>query len=107
MSARVEFGDLMRQTAALYPFEGQNEYGEAQYGNPVSIPCRIEYRPRRVLGAAMTETVATMTLYLDKEPRVGMRDKLVLPDGTVPIIVQIERHPDENGIEYYQGILTQ
>lgn len=103
MTFDPEFLDLMPQTCVREPRASVNDYGEPSYGAAETIPCRVVHKPQRVLqatgqdtGRGVEEVVSKATVYT---PVVGWlaTDRITLPDGSQPRILEVRRYPDEDG----------
>ncbi len=97
---------MMLDTVTRYPATGVNANGEPTHSaTGTALPCRITYRTRAVFTAGRAERVSTTTIIFPDVVPWSTRDKLVLPDGSVPVILHVQRFKDERGVEHEQ-ILT-
>jgi hypothetical protein len=97
---------LMIETVTIEPMIGQNGHGEEVFGPPVVYEqeCRVQYEKRTVTvqatvaGQGFGRTlIMGARVYIASAPEVGLRDRLTLPDGTQPKILEAHRHSDESG----------
>lgn len=87
----------MRDEVTLIAPGTRDVYGESTGGAQTTAQCRVSYRTnvmRDVSGRASPER-GTVTL---REPAgVTTGWEVVLPDGSTPRIIQVDRIPDETG----------
>jgi hypothetical protein len=113
MSFDREFLDLMAQTCTREVRTGQNLNAEPTYGSPRTIRCRVVHKPTLVRRSASGGTVASGTLLeLTSKAQVWtaavgwtITDRITLPDGSQPIILDIHRFPDESG-DHHEVVLV-
>ena len=105
---------LMKDTVLIAPYTGQNEHGEATYGADVAYQCRITTHIMRVVVRTSSTTVAgafeqvalsSAKIIIGSAPTVGARDRVTLPSGAQPRILEVFGHPDENG-PYYTEVIV-
>jgi hypothetical protein len=72
----------------------QDGYGAPTFGTPVLRPARVEPQVRRITNAQGQERVSRALVFLDGEVVLDLRDRLTLPDGTVPPIQRIDTLTD-------------
>jgi hypothetical protein len=90
---------MLTQTITLEPYQSQDAYGTPQYGSPVTLAARVEYRPRRVLTSLGEERVSRGRVFVDgAAPAFDLRDRLTLPDGTRPALLVAAPVYDEQGV---------
>lgn len=104
--------EMCRQTVTIEPFVSESATGVITFGTPVSydpnLPThgtRVTFRPRRIRTPNGEELVARAEVWLDAAggvfPAVAQRDRVTLPDGTQPPILNIDQVVDENGTPEY------
>lgn len=103
---RADFSDWLHQEVRLAPATGLNEYGELAYGPETLVLGRIERKRTRLLTKDNEVVISTCTIYLPSAPVIQADDRLTLPDGTTPVILGVDKQPDEQGAIYYQAVLT-
>lgn len=101
-----DFGDWLNQPVRFYPHEGNDEYGEPQYGIETLVMARVEQKRRRILLKDDVVAVSTVTVYMPSLPTISEHDKLKLPDDRTPVIIAVDSQPDEYGNTYYQAVYT-
>jgi hypothetical protein len=92
------FLQLMPYTCQLKKLTGRNPIGgDPVYGTATSFRCQIEDEMKTVRAPDGQEAVAYHALYLFGAPEVAIDDIVILPDGSQPPILTVERWSDENG----------
>lgn len=95
--------DLLIDTVTIAPYASQDAAGQATYGSPVSYAALVEYSTLKadVLGTLDGRGGATVifhaTVHLDGRPTIGLRDKLTLPSGETPKIINVRSYSDQSG----------
>ena len=102
MSWDYAFDDFLSAEVTREPFAGQNVHGEPSFGAAVTVICRVVYKPSVVqLGGGgngtVEEHVSTATVYCQGVTGWGLRDRITMPDGSTPKILQVVTYPDEDG----------
>lgn len=97
MTIEADFLELMTQTATREAFSAYNTYAEATYSAGVSVNCRVVNKPRMVRNAEGKDVISNAQVWCYGTPGFSVKDRLTLPDGTQPVIIQVGKFPDENG----------
>jgi len=112
VSYETEFDEFMTDEIVRYPYTGRDKNAKAQVGSPINVMGRVVYKTELVRtnaggGAtnAVREVVAKARVYFSGVPGWGMSDRITLPDGTTPVILNIETYPDEDG-EHHQVVIV-
>lgn len=83
---------LLPQQLTYRPLVGSGPYGDV-YGDPVTVPARIEFTNKLIRDSSGSEVVAAASIYLqpaDGLPTVGA--VVTLPDGSVrPVIARADK----------------
>lgn len=93
----ADFKDLMPATVTLRAVSVLDDYGRPQFGAGEDYRSRVSYESAKVRAASGEEVVARGSVWLASAVVVTPEDQIVLPDGTTPPILAIERVPDEAG----------
>jgi hypothetical protein len=96
---------LLKQTVSIAGTT-TNKYDEQVPGTPTSYPARVEYNNVLVKDSQGKEVVSKAQVILDGTVSVGSLDEITLPDGTKPIILSIEKNPDETGNIHHVVVYT-
>jgi hypothetical protein len=106
MSPNVNaFADMMTQTIVWEQRTGTDEYGQGVFGAGQNLTCRIVSKERGVRTVDGGEAVSTTTIYVLGDYGITSVDRVTLPDGSQPVIVDVKSYPDENG-PHHQEVLT-
>jgi hypothetical protein len=92
------FLDLMPQTVTWYPKSSTDAYGKDTFsGTGKSQRCRIEKSTGISQKADGQDVSVDGTIYFYGVSTIGIEDKLVLPDGSSRIVLNIETSDDGDG----------
>jgi hypothetical protein len=113
MSFLGDFGDMLAQTCTREPWTGQDSHGQPTYGTAVTHSCRVVHQPTlvRSVGSARSETEGSVRETISHArvwtDNVGWteKDRITLPDGTTPVILEVRTFPDEAG-NHHQVVLV-
>lgn len=98
------FRSLMADTVSLAPYQGVDQYGQAQFGAAVTYNARVEGKNTDVITTNGEEQVSRVQVYLGVVPlTVTPLDRLTLPgrfDPVSPPILSIEHCPDDRGVHH-------
>lgn len=95
-----DFHDLMPDTVQIAPFLASDAYGAPGFGAAVARRARVALRPVRLRRPDGSDTVARGQVWLGDPAPVDVRDRLVLPDGSMPEILAIEQASGEAGLHH-------
>ena len=70
------------------------------FGPPVAYRGRVVDKQRLVVDANGQERVATTTAWFFGAPDITTDDRITLPDGRRPFILNIAHFPDEKGMHH-------
>ncbi|MBC7340955.1 MAG: hypothetical protein H5U02_00615 [Clostridia bacterium] len=101
-----DFLAWLKETVLVEKFSGRDKYARPSYAAPVSYPCRIQRKVKLVRDAQGAEVVSTCQIYLDGGADVGVEDRITLPDGSRPPIVNVAVAKDEKGMPHYVEVQT-
>lgn len=92
------FDEFMPLTVSWYPFNARDNYGEASYAaTATAVKCRVEPSTKVIRTPTGEEKITSATLYISGVKGISPKDRLVLPDGTTPPILRVDKHYDEDG----------
>lgn len=98
MSLETEYLTLMPDTVTVYPLSSLDDYGKRAWSaTGTSYRCRIQDDSGLHRTPDGREVVITGKAYLYGSPALTTNHKIVLPDGTSPIIVYASVNNDESG----------
>jgi hypothetical protein len=113
MSFLQEFGDMLAHEVTREPWTGQDSHGQPSYGTAETHECHLVHKPKLVRTVAsarsetessVRETISHAQVYTDN---VGWteKDRITLPDGTQPLILEVRTHADQAG-SHHQVVLV-
>lgn len=98
MTIETEFLDLMPDTVTFYAQASLDQYGKRTFsGTGVEYRCRVQDTNELLRNAEGREVVVTGKVYLYGAPNLTTDHKIVLPDGTSPVIHAVTVNNDESG----------
>lgn len=100
MSGIEDWLDLMPDEVTVQSFISYDAYSNPSYGSPNVFQARVTYRNRRVLNDKGEEVVARGEAWLATILPISARDKVMLSDGTLPLILNVSKVSDEDGPLY-------
>lgn len=89
--------ELMPDVVIIARRIGQDEYTTPQYGDDESYQARVEFKPHIVQSLEGQTLVASGKAILAVPIPVGLFDKITLPDGRSPTILEVQSSPDTVG----------
>lgn len=95
--------DLMVEEVVLEPATGLDKFNNFIYGDPVTVRCKIVRMNVRALERDGRELTSTVQVFLaDPDMTVTANDRMTLPDGSRPAIVDVRSAYDESGPYYLE-----
>lgn len=92
-----DFANCFTETITHAEFGGRGGYGERSFGSPASYDARIVKINKLVKTSDGSEKMSTSQVWIQGTPVVTPEDQITLPDGSTPIILSVEKFPDDNG----------
>ncbi|MFW0784865.1 hypothetical protein AAFP35_10105 [Gordonia sp. CPCC 206044] len=90
---------LLPQTLTYRPILGRNSLGII-YGDPVTVPARVQFGNKVVRDGNGAEIVSSATIYLQPaETLPGLGDNVTLPDGTIRPVIATSDHVGARTVE--------
>jgi hypothetical protein len=94
---------MLTDTITHVPYMSQDAYGKPVYGAPRVYPARIEYQVRRVVDPTGQEKVSRSRVFLDGAVTIGLRDQILLPDGsTAPILTLYSPREVDGSLSHHE-----
>ncbi|MGC4960084.1 hypothetical protein [Gordonia sp. DT101] len=90
---------LLPQQLTYKPYLGQGSFG-AIYGDPVTVPARVQFGNKVVRNSKGAEVVSAATIYVQPAaamPRLG--DNVTLPDGSVRPVIAVSENVGARTVE--------
>lgn len=79
---------------------GVDQYDERLFAVPVVIRCRIDNDLRNYLTTSDQQAVSSTVIHLDGAYGIGVRDRITLPNGDQPPILNVNLYSDDKGPLY-------
>lgn len=93
-----ELADLMGSHVTVLNSTARDKYGKRTHeATGTVLKCRIQTSENLVKDAEGKEVVVVGKVYVLGEPDVYLGDKVILPDGSSPVIMKVETANDEFG----------
>lgn len=101
MALESQFLSMMPDTVTVYPKSALDNYGKRSWSaTGTSYNCRIQATSGLMRDAEGREVVVTATIYLYGAPTLTTDHKVVLPDGSTPVIVAVNTNNDDTGAHH-------
>lgn len=101
----ADFGDVCNQEITVRLRSGHDQWGKAAApGVPTTMKARVVFGRRldlRVDPISRDERTR-VTVWTGPTPSLSPEDEVTLPDGTKPLLLTVDKYPDETGVLYYQ-----
>ena len=93
-----EWSDMMPHTVTYAAIASRDAYGKPTYATAVTYRARVAYKQTRIVNRLNgQDAIATGEVWLMAKIIPAIDARIVLPDGSTPIILNWEVFPDENG----------
>lgn len=101
MAIEAEFLTMMPSTVTIYAKTAMDAYGKMSYsGSGTAVRCRIQETGRVVRSPDGRDVYETGTIIFYGSPTISEDSKIVLPDGTSPLILSVTNHNDDIGANH-------
>jgi len=98
VTIEAEFAEMMVDTVIIEPGLTTTEfYAQPSFGAPVSYRARVVRENRMVRSDTGEEQISRTHVWIFGIAGATPKDRITLPDGTQPLIMTVDRYPDENG----------
>lgn len=97
--------ELFTAEITLEPYVGEDKHLNPIYGPGVTLRARPSEADVAVRGVGTIEQLSTGRVHVLTTRYIDIRDRLTLPNGTQPPILQVDLHYDENG-PYFSTLYT-
>lgn len=96
----------LNQEATLEAALTKDNYGQYSYDTAVTVACRIAQKVQKIINSQGKEVISHSMVYLNGSQTVTVNDRITLPDGTTPEILQIGSTAKANGVLIMKVIYT-
>lgn len=98
MTIETEFLAMMPSVVTIYSDSGVDAYGKISHiATGTQVRCRVQEATNRYSSERNRDEFENGTLILYGTPDISISSKIVLPDGTSPIILSVKTHNDDFG----------
>jgi hypothetical protein len=98
MTIEAAFLDLMPSTVTVYAKSSADAYSKVTFSaTGVATRCRVQQTGRVVKSADNRDVYETGVIIFYGSPTITEDSKIVLPDGSTPLIHSIRTYNDEDG----------
>lgn len=89
--------ELMPDTITIERRIGQDERTNPQFGVTETYRARVEFKPKIIQSITGQTLVSSGRAILGVPTPVSLFDKITLPDGTSPTLLEVQSSPDTVG----------
>jgi hypothetical protein len=105
MPMQWQLRTLLTEKVTIEHYLWMDEYTEfPQYQAPSSLDARVIARPRMLRVATGEQVISSTTVIVDGDPKIGLMDRITLPDGMQPNILQVHKAQDDHGVVHHTRI---
>lgn len=99
--------DLMLDEITIEQRTGVTSYNDFTFGTPITgVRCQIVRSNKRTLDSTGREVTSEVQIILGRpDIHVTLEDRITLPDGSQPAIINIQAAKDDVG-DYYEEIMA-
>jgi hypothetical protein len=97
---------LMNQTITLEARAAIGKGGLVTFSAGVSYEARVEYKQKMYRYINGSDKVSTARVYLDGAVSVAVTDRMTMPDGTQPEILEIKPEVDGDGETIFKVVFV-
>jgi uncharacterized protein YfaQ (DUF2300 family) len=105
VSWSTEFEALMPHTVQVGGLASisTDGYGTPVYSTGTAYPARVKGAADLVTDFTGTEQIATTVAWIASTSTFAPDSQITLPDGTTPLLLQLEAVPDEDGTHHVKA----
>lgn len=96
---------FMPHTVTIYAYSSQNNYGEDVVGATRTARAYVEPSLTKVQTSQVEQTYTPRRAWI-ADTKIGVRDRILLPDGTTPQIASVVKHTEVPGLEHTEVQFT-
>lgn len=101
MTIEAVFLDLMPSTVTIYPQSARSAYGQQTWSaTGTSVRCRIQQTGIVSHDQNGRQVIEDGKIIFYGTPTISLNSKIVLPDGSTPVLLTINVHNDEDGTNH-------
>ena len=103
---RIGTKTWLKESITLAPYAIYGEDSEPTWGTGVATACMITSKVQMIRDAAGLEKVSVAQILVDGATTITLKDKITMPDGTIPLILSIDTVYDAAGAAFAKRIYT-
>ena len=97
----------MKQTITRYACSGVDGDGQPTHSTEgETIACRIDMKQKKFIDFQGNEIITSAQIIVSGEYTININDRIVLPDGSEPIIQVVEGNVDADGNAHHTVVYT-
>lgn len=106
MTFQRAFLSMMSDTVIREPYAGADKNGQPSFGSPTTIRARVVSKETILRRSGSLdverEIVSSATVYCSGVTTINWStdDRITLPDGSQPAILDVKRYPDGDGVHH-------
>ena len=100
----TDFADLMTSDVTVESLSSRDEYLQPTYGTAVSFKARVSFKERWIRRSDGSTVHSRGEVWLLGTPDIDPEDRITLPGGDQPPILEVMRPSDEGGIHHTKVI---
>jgi len=101
MAIEAAFLTMMPSTVTVYAKTAMDAYGKMTHSaTGTAVRCRIQQTGRVVKSPDNRDVYETGTIIFYGSPTISEDSKIVLPDGSIPLIISVTKHNDDVGANH-------
>lgn len=98
MTLEAAFADMMTSTVTVYASDTVDAYGKSTYdATGVEWQCRIQERIQKYPSENNRDVFENGSIIFYGDPDITTDSKIVLPDGSSPVILSVTKHLADDG----------
>lgn len=97
----ADWSDMMPHQITLAAVSSRDQYGKPTYGTAATYSARVNYKQTRIVNRTNgQDAIATGIVWISGTPTITIDDRITLPDGSTPVILNWETLADEDGAHH-------
>jgi hypothetical protein len=101
MTIEKMFLDMMPSLVTIYPNSSMDAYGKLTHGaTGVAVRCRIMETSQRYATERNRDEFENGSIIFYGTPTITTDSKILLPDGSTPVILSVKVHNDDTGAHH-------
>jgi len=98
---------MLSEEVSLAAYNGTDAYGYPTFATAATYSARVQKQRKQVRDSDGNQVISTNTVMLASGASPSYDDKLTLPDGSAPRIMQITEALDHKNVNHHWTIFTE